>query len=97
LKTTSPRSKWGENPRFRTPGPGSYRPPSDFGYLQFRSASKVKGNAYQGYGSLFSTEASKDKDTGADIDQLQIGKTDSIAISTQSDRKRNSSRRRNNS
>ena len=57
LKTSSPRSRWGENPRFRTPGPGSYRPPSDFGYLQPKRA--VRG--YQGYGSLFNnTEPSKE-------------------------------------
>ena len=33
LGTTEKRTDWDGNPRFRTPGPGSYRPPSDFGYL----------------------------------------------------------------
>lgn len=37
LGTTARRTAWGEHPRFRTPGPGDYRPPSDFGYLDFKS------------------------------------------------------------
>ena len=37
LGTTEARTKWGGNPRFRTPGPGTYRPPSDFGYLEFKN------------------------------------------------------------
>lgn len=37
LATTASRTNWGGNPRFRTPGPGTYRPPSDFGYLDFKS------------------------------------------------------------
>lgn len=36
MGTTEKRHQWGGNPRFRTPGPGTYRPPSDFGYLDFR-------------------------------------------------------------
>ena len=37
MGTTEPRTQWGGNPRFRTPAPGTYRPPSDFGYLEFKS------------------------------------------------------------
>lgn len=37
MSTTEPRTQWGGNPRFRTPAPGTYRPPSDFGYLEFKS------------------------------------------------------------
>ena len=37
MRTTEKKSQWGGNPRFRTPGPGTYRPPSDFGYLEFKN------------------------------------------------------------
>ena len=33
MGTTEQRSEWSVHSRFATPGPGTYRPPSDFGYL----------------------------------------------------------------
>jgi len=46
MATTSPRHQWGGNPRFRTPAPGTYRPPSDFGYLEFKNT--LRSNLYGG-------------------------------------------------
>ena len=43
LGTTEARTQWGGNPRFRTPGPGTYRPPSDFGYLDFKNTLRGEG------------------------------------------------------
>lgn len=37
MGTTEKRTQWGGHPRFRTPGPGTYRPPTDFGYLDFKN------------------------------------------------------------
>lgn len=33
IGTTEKRPEWSTHSRFATPGPGTYRPPSDFGYL----------------------------------------------------------------
>ena len=46
MATTEPRHQWGGNPRFRTPAPGTYRPPSDFGYLEFKNT--LRANFYGG-------------------------------------------------
>ena len=35
FRTTEKRPEW--HGRFKTPGPGTYRPPSDFGYLDMQS------------------------------------------------------------
>ena len=34
IGTTEKRPEWGSQGRFATPGPGTYRPPSDFGYAE---------------------------------------------------------------
>ena len=58
MSTTSPRHQWGGNPRFRTPAPGTYRPPSDFGYLEFKNT--LRENYYSGK-SGFDTTLSPSK------------------------------------
>ena len=34
IGTTEQRPEWSTHSRFATPGPGTYRPPSDFGYAE---------------------------------------------------------------
>ena len=98
MATTAPRTRWGGNPRHRTPGPGSYRPPSDFGYLDVKQ--RMTDHFYRGnhdvVGDLSSVPDQEDsiieKATEAGL-ALKIEKMASHAISIQSDGKK--SRRRN--
>jgi len=48
IGTTASRTQWGGNPRFRTPAPGTYRPPSDFGYLDFNYQFEANRSILQG-------------------------------------------------
>ena len=59
MATTSPRHEWGGNPRFRTPAPGTYRPPSDFGYLEFKNT--LRENYYGGKNGFTLASPTKDK------------------------------------
>lgn len=78
LRTTAARTRWGGNPRFRTPGPGTYRPPSDFGYLDFRSTLRQQSpnnkmqNMSQTHASGFNSSQTDAKDA------LIINQNDSI-------------------
>ena len=84
LKTTEARTKWGGNPRFKTPGPGSYRPPSDFGYLDFKSQLRDNLNSSLKTGFNTSMADPKESITGA----LLIDKNDSIHSARKSNRNR---------
>lgn len=49
IGTTEQRPAWSVHSRFATPGPGTYRPPSDFGYLEMQrtkdfNTSTIGGN-----------------------------------------------------
>ena len=44
LGTTEKRPEW--YARFKTPGPGTYRPPSDFGYLDLQSRMKEMNESH---------------------------------------------------
>jgi len=86
MKTTSPRSRWGGNPRFATPGPGSYRPPSDFGYLEFKS--QVNGHFHKRGNSMMQKQTSEAQDVDSIAESnldanlmLKIDKINSQAIS----------------
>jgi len=76
MGTTEPRTQWGGNPRFRTPGPGTYKPPSDFGYLEFKSTMREREKSL-----VMVTEQSQ---TG-----LQLALEDSIRSDVKSFRKNN--------
>ena len=77
LSTSEKRHEWGGNPRFRTPGPGTYRPPSDFGYLDFKNQLRdMEGSINTGFDTSIMEPSSG----------LKIRKIDSNAISIQSDR-----------
>ena len=79
LKTTEARTKWGGNPRFKTPGPGSYRPPSDFGYLDFKS--QLRDNLNGSLRTGFNTSFADPKES------LVIDKNDSIHSARKSNRR----------
>ena len=42
IGTTEQRPEWSTHSRFATPGPGTYRPPSDFGYMDMKKNMKDK-------------------------------------------------------
>ena len=79
LRTTETRHKWGGNPRFRTPGPGTYRPPSDFGYLDFKNSLRDMNGT--GVMSGFNTSFIDPKDA------LALNKMDSIHSAKKSNRR----------
>ena len=82
LRTTETRHKWGGNPRFRTPGPGTYRPPSDFGYLDFKNSLRDMNGT--GVMSGFNTSFVDPKDA------LALQKFDSIHSAKKSNRRNES-------
>ena len=45
IGTTEKRPEWSIHSRFATPGPGTYRPPSDFGYMDMKKNSGKDFNA----------------------------------------------------
>ena len=44
IGTTEQRPEWSIHSRFATPGPGTYRPPSDFGYMDMKKHNKTDFN-----------------------------------------------------
>ena len=85
IGNTAPRHQWGGHPRFRTPGPGTYRPPSDFGYLDFkhRLRDNFNGSINTGFDTSMHESFNAKK-------QLQLNKFDSIHSTKQSARRNNS-------
>ena len=83
LATTETRHKWGGNPRFRTPGPGTYRPPSDFGYLDFKNTLRenINLNGTMGMMTGFNSSFADPKDA------LALNKFDSIHSAKKSNRR----------
>mmetsp|Transcript_306 Transcript_306/g.454 ORF Transcript_306/g.454 Transcript_306/m.454 type:complete len:161 (-) Transcript_306:657-1139(-) len=74
IGTTEKRHQWGGNPRFRTPGPGTYRPPSDFGYLDFKGQFAENRSLAQ---NTHGTDASM----APTPHELELGKYDSHMVS----------------
>ena len=79
LRTTEKRNNWAVPTRFRTPGPGTYRPPSDFGYLDFKNT--LRGDMTGGMMSGFNTSFVDPKDA------LALNKMDSIHSAKKSNRR----------
>ena len=77
FKTSEGRTQWGGNPRFRTPAPGTYRPPSDFGYLEFKN--QLRDNLNGSVMTGFDTSTAN----------LVLGKMESHAASIHSGKRRN--------
>ena len=85
IGNTCKRHQWGGNPRFRTPGPGTYRPPSDFGYLDFKKhlRDNLNGSVHTGMDTSMHETFNANR-------TLQLSKFDSIHSTKQSARRNNS-------